>query len=305
MFPGQGAQYVGMARTLYEGSDVARDMIDRADRVLGVKLSEIMFDGPPEELKLTKNTQPAIFLHSAVLVKTLEPFPFEVSAACGHSLGEYTALFSAGSLSFEDALWLVRERGMLMYESGVKRGGTMAAVIGIDADELESICVESSEDDVVRPANFNCPGQLVISGDVVAVHRAMERAAVAGARRVIELDVSGAFHSPLMEDASTGLRERLERVEISDAVFPVITNWAAEPVSTGADIREALVSQLTHPVLWESSMKHLLAAGEDTFLELGPGRVLSGLLKRVDRSVNVRNADTAEDLLKLRTEIDK
>jgi [acyl-carrier-protein] S-malonyltransferase len=302
MFPGQGAQYIGMAKELYETSDVAREMIDRADEILGSRLSEIMFNGPAEELKLTKNTQPAIFLHSAVLVKILEPFPFEVSAACGHSLGEYTALFSAGSLSFEDALWLVRERGKLMYESGVKRPGTMAAVMGLDGDRIESVCIESSDTGVVRPANFNCPGQLVISGDVESVQKAMQRAEGEGARKVVQLDVSGAFHSPLMEDAAAGLGERLESVDVKDARFPIITNVTAKPVSAKEDIRKALIMQLTNPVCWEESMRELLEMGCRSFIELGPGRVLTGLLKRVDRSVEISNIDTADDLQKYKVE---
>ncbi len=303
IFPGQGAQYVGMAKSLYDNYDIAKEMIDLADDVLGTKLSDIMFNGPPEELKLTKNTQPAIFLHSAVIVKILEPFPEEVSAACGHSLGEYTALFSAGSLSFEDALLLVRERGMLMYESGVKRSGTMAAVVGLEAGELDRICRENSENGVVVPANFNCPGQLVISGDVDTVRKTMTDLETAGARKVIELDVSGAFHSPLMEDASSGLEERILRTPVKDARFPVISNATAKAVSREDEIREALIKQLTHPVRWEATMRLLLASGCDSFIELGPGRVLSGLLKRIDRSARITNADTDIDIIKLKAVI--
>jgi [acyl-carrier-protein] S-malonyltransferase len=301
MFPGQGAQYVGMAKSLCEAYDRARMLVERADRVLGTELSRIMFHGPPVELTLTKNTQPAIFLHSAVVLEVLEEFGFTVGAACGHSLGEYSALYAGGSLSFEDAIWLVRERGLLMYESGMKRAGTMAAVMGLDVPVIEQLCAESSGPGVVVPANFNCPGQIVISGDVEAVRRAMERARRAGAQRVVELDVSGAFHSPLMEDASEGLAERLSRVHIRDARFPVISNAGAEPVTAGEDIRAALIAQLTRPVRWEDSMRRLLSMGFVAFIELGPGRVLSGLLKRVDRSVKLLNVDTVEDLAKIRT----
>ncbi|MFQ6103827.1 MAG: ACP S-malonyltransferase [Candidatus Glassbacteria bacterium] len=303
MFPGQGAQYVGMAKSLYDNFDMARGMIDRADEVLETDLSRVMFQGPPDELKLTKNTQPAIFLHSAVIVKMLEPFPFEVGAACGHSLGEYTALYAAGSLSFEDSLWLVRERGMLMYESGKRRAGTMAAVMGLDAETVERICRESSDSGVVRPANFNCPGQIVVSGDVESVRSAMEKAQEAGAMRVIRLDVSGAFHSPLMEDASSGLEKRLASIEVQDAAFPIISNATALPVSSEADIKNALIMQLTSPVRWEESMRKLLEMGYSSFLELGPGRVLSGLLKRVDRYIEVTNVDKADDLHELKTKI--
>jgi [acyl-carrier-protein] S-malonyltransferase len=301
MFPGQGAQYVGMAKSLAEAHEATRALVERADAALGTDLSRIMFEGPPGELTLTKNTQPAIFLHSAMVLESLGQLPFSVGAACGHSLGEYSALYAAGSLSFEDALRLVRERGELMYESGVKRAGTMAAVMGLDAAALGDICAESSgPPGVVVPANFNCPGQIVISGDVEAVRKAMERAKSAGAQRVVGLEVSGAFHSPLMEDASRGLRERLDRISIGDASFPVISNATAMPVTAGHDIRQALVAQLTSPVRWEETMRRLLSMGFRSFLELGPGRVLSGLLKRLDRSVKLINVDTAEDLARLR-----
>lgn len=303
MFPGQGAQYVGMAKSLCENHDRAREMLARADSVLGTELSGIMFHGPLEALTLTKNTQPAIFIHSVLVLEAFGQFPFSVGAACGHSLGEYSALYAAGSLSFEDALRLVRERGLLMYESGTKRSGTMAAVMGLDAPAIESICARSSGPGVAVPANFNCPGQIVISGDVEAVRRAMEGAKSAGAQRVIELEVSGAFHSPLMEDASSGLAERLSRVEVKDARFPVVSNATAVPVTRAEDIRRALVAQLTSPVRWEESMRKLLSLGFTTFIELGPGRVLSGLIKRVDRSVKLFNVDSYEDLVKLRAEV--
>jgi [acyl-carrier-protein] S-malonyltransferase len=300
MFPGQGAQYVGMAKSLYANFDVAREMINRADEILGTPLSSIMFDGPQEELRLTKNTQPAIFLHSALLVKILEPYQSTVRAACGHSLGEYTALFAAGSLSFEDALWLVRERGVLMYRSGLEREGTMAAVMGLEGEALERLCEECADEGIVRPANFNCPGQIVISGDVKAVRKAMEISAAEGARKVVELDVSGAFHSPLMMDASSGLEERLRSVKVRDANFPVISNATALPVTRSDEIRDALIMQLTHPVRWEASMRKLLEMGCNAFVELGPGRVLSGLLKRLDRSLDITNADTAQDVFTMR-----
>lgn len=302
MFPGQGAQYVGMARSLFDGFEAVRNLVERAEKVIEAPLSEIMFDGPAEDLKLTKNTQPAIFLHSACVLEALGELPFEVGAACGHSLGEYTALYAADSLSFEDAMWLVRERGLLMYESGVRRSGTMAAVIGLDAPNIEEICRNSSGEGVVCAANFNSPGQVVISGDAEAVHRAMKMAEEAGARRVLGLDVSGAFHSPLMEDASEGLRERLTKAQVGDARFPVISNATAGPVQSSDEIRRALVMQLTHPVRWEESMRALLGMGYRSFIEVGPGRVLTGLLKRVDRSVEIRNIDTADDMETLRSE---
>ncbi len=302
MFPGQGAQYVGMARSLYDGFDAVRDLVKRAGEVIDAPLSKIMFEGPAEELKLTKNTQPAIFLHSACILAALGEPPFGVGAACGHSLGEYSALYAAGSISFEEALWLVRERGLLMYESGVKRAGSMAAVIGLDPVSIEEICRKSSGDRVVCAANFNSPGQVVISGDMEAVRIAMQKAEEAGARRVLGLDVSGAFHSPLMEDASAGLRERLSKVGIRDARFPVISNATAGPVQTAEEIHQALVLQLTHPVRWEESMHALLGMGHRSFVEMGPGRVLTGLLKRIDRSVETFSVDTAEDLENLRGE---
>lgn len=295
LFPGQGSQYVGMGKDLFEQSEEAAKLFQQADDILGVGLSQICFEGPEEELKQTKNTQPAIFLHSVILAHLFRGD--DVSMAAGHSLGEYSALVHAGALSFEDGLKLVRLRGELMQQAGVQQPGTMAAVIGLDPAAVEEICREASSAGVVQPANFNSPGQIVISGSVEGVRRAMELSKTRGAKLVKELQVSGAFHSPLMGSAGKGLKEGLEKTQVRDAKIPVYANVTAKPAVTSSEIRQLLFEQLTRPVRWEESVRNMVADGAGIFVEVGPGKVLQGLVKRIDGSVQVRGLEKAADVV--------
>lgn len=285
VMPGQGSQFVGMGRDLAVADARAMELFERADAVLEVPLSQICWEGPVEELTRTENAQPAILLHSFIVWSLL---PDEVRAAvtvgAGHSLGEFTSYVAAGSLSLDDGLRLVRRRGELMARSGDERAGTMAAVIGLDPEAVQAACASVSvEGCVVVPANYNAPGQIVISGDVAAVESAMTTATELGARKVIPLSVSGAFHSPLMESARSGLAEAIADVELADPTFPVVANASATEVRTAAEARARLVEQLTSPVRWVESVETIAASDPDLWIELGPGRVLSGLLKRIDR----------------------
>jgi len=262
---------------------------EEANEVLGFDLAKLSFEGPLEELTLTRNTQPAILVHSVAALRELEERGVEARAAAGHSLGEYSAYVAAGSLRFDDALRLVRTRGELMYRAGLDLPGTMAAVLGLDAPAVEAVCREVTEG-VVCPANLNAPGQVVISGEPKAVEAAMALAKEAGARRVVPLPVSGAFHSPLMEPAGRGLAEALAAVAISTARIPVLANATAEPVIEPEAIRDSLARQLLSPVRWEAIERSLLADPGPPFLEVGPGRVLTGLLRTLDRQASCRPA---------------
>jgi [acyl-carrier-protein] S-malonyltransferase len=295
LFPGQGSQYVGMGKDLCEADPRVRDIFRRADEVLGFGLSRICFEGPAEELTQTKNTQPAIFLHSVALSAVLSGTTGRAVAVAGHSLGEYSALVHAGSLGFEEGLKLVRLRGELMQRAGEEQPGTMAAVVGQDRAQVEEVCREAASAGVVQCANFNSPGQIVISGSVAGVRKAMEIAKSKGARLVKELTVSGAFHSPLMESARAGLENALKMAEIRDASIPVYANVTAGPEQIAGKIRTLLGAQLTSPVLWESTVTNMIARGVRRFVEIGPGKVLQGLVKRTDPSVEVAGIDTAAD----------
>jgi len=294
IFPGQGSQYVGMAKDLYASSPEARSVIERADRVLGISLSKICFEGPEDELRQTQNTQPAIFLHSMVVMAALRPSRPDMAA--GHSLGEYSALVAAGALDFEDALRLVRLRGELMQRAGQEQPGTMAAIVGLGLEATEAVCREASSAGVVQPANFNAPGQIVISGSVTGVRAAMELARRQGARMVKELVVSGAFHSPLMESARSGLKAALDTVAIRDAAIPVYANVTAEPVTKSHAIRSLLYQQLTSPVRWEQTVRNMVRDGASHFVELGPGKVLQGLVKRSAPAVNTTGIDKYNEI---------
>jgi [acyl-carrier-protein] S-malonyltransferase len=286
-----------MGRDLAEAFPAAREVFERADEALGVSLSKLMWEGPSDELTATHNAQPAILTHSVAVHTLVAERLGEVGMAAGHSLGEFSAHVAAGTLTFEDAVRSVRRRGELMHRSGEARPGTMAAVIGLEDDALESVCREASGDDgVCVPANFNSPGQIVISGDVPAVERVMELAKAAGAKRALPLNVSGAFHSPLMEVAESGLRKHLEGVDFSAPRFPVVSNVTAEPVSEADEARLLLVAQLTSPVRWAASMRTMRDRGVTTLFELGPGKVLSGLMRRIDRDAEVESLGTAEQL---------
>lgn len=297
LFPGQGSQEVGMGRDLADAFPAAREVFDRADEALGVPLSTLMWEGPEAELTATHNAQPAILTHSVAVHTLVADRLADVGMAAGHSLGEFSAHVVAGTLSFEAAVRAVRRRGELMHRSGEARPGTMAAVIGLDDDAVEDVCRAASGDDgVCVPANFNSPGQVVISGDVPAVERAMRGAKEAGAKRALPLNVSGAFHSPLMEVAETGLRDHLEGVTFSPPAFPVVSNVTAEPVTAPDVARQLLVAQLTSPVRWTASMRTMRGHGVTRFLELGPGRVLAGLMRRIDREAEVESVGSAEQL---------
>jgi [acyl-carrier-protein] S-malonyltransferase len=293
VFPGQGSQYVGMARDLFENHSPTRELMQHADEVIGVPLTKICFEGPEDELRQTKNTQPAIFLHSIAALRLLKD-PGAAMVA-GHSLGEYSALVAASALTFDDALRLVRLRGELMQRAGEEQRGTMAAVVGLDAGVVEQVCREASAAGVVQPANFNSPGQTVISGSVDGVRQAMALAKERGAKLVKELVVSGAFHSPLMASARDGLLQALQGVRIADARIPVYANVTAEPVRSAEDIRDLLHRQLTSPVRWEQSVRSMVRDGASRFTEVGPGKVLQGLVKRISPEVAAGGVDKWSD----------
>jgi len=297
LFPGQGSQFVGMGRDLAERFPETRAVFEEADDVLGLALSRIMWEGPEEELTATLNAQPAILTHSVAVYRIVASRLGDVAFAAGHSLGEFSAYVAAGALRFDDAVRTVRLRGELMYRSGEARPGTMAAILGLDDAAVEAVCRDAStETEVCVPANYNSPGQLVISGDVQAVERAVELAKAAGARRAVQLNVSGAFHSPLMAVAESGLAERLGEVALERPAFPVVSNVTAEPVDDAATARRLLIQQLTSPVRWTSCMRTILDAGVNRFFELGPGSVLSGLLKRIDRGAEAVTLGTADEI---------
>lgn len=294
VFPGQGSQYVGMGKDLHDQNPAARTMFEEADSILGFSLSKICFEGPEEELRQTRNTQPAIFLHSLVVARSMPSL--QPAMVAGHSLGEYSALVVAGAIQFADALKLVRLRGELMQHAGEVNKGTMAAVVGLEPDAIESVCAEAAQAGVVQPANFNSPGQIVISGSVDGVRKAMELAKARGAKLVKELVVSGAFHSPLMESAREGLKQALAKTTIATARIPVYANVTAEPVTKAEEIRDLLFRQVTSPVRWEQSVRSMVRDGGSHFYELGPGKVLQGLIKRTEPGVSIGGFDKHSDL---------
>jgi len=294
IFPGQGAQYVGMARDIYDNSQKARELVEKAEEVIKFEISDVMFNGPLEELKLTSITQPAIFLHGVMLLNEIGDYSIDASA--GHSLGEYTALVANKSLTYLDAFQLVRKRGEAMLSAGEKYPGTMAAVIGMKNEDLVEICNNASSVGIVQCANFNSPGQVVISGSVEGVKKAMELAKEKGAKLVKELVVSGAFHSQLMEPAIDQLREKLNQTEFNDPVCPVYANVTAEATSDCNEIKELLINQLTAPVKWEDTMKNMIRDGITEFVEIGPGKVLQGLAKRINRDIVIKGIEKFDDL---------
>lgn len=296
LFPGQGSQQAGMGKALAEHSAQARKIFEEADEVLGRPLSRLCFEGPEEELQRTENTQPALYVTSAAALAALRAEGFDGGAAAGHSLGEYTALYAAGALDFATGLRLVQARGRAMEEAGKKRAGTMAAVLGLDDAKVEEVCKEASGDDgVVVAANLNSPGQVVISGDETALDRALEQAKAAGAKRAMKLKVGGAFHSPLMEPAVELMKPELEAAEIAAPKLKFVANVSADFVSDPEAIRESLLRQITSCVRWSPSVERLRDAGFNRFIEVGSGKVLTGLLRRIDKSLKGATFATAED----------
>ena len=284
VFPGQGAQFPGMGKDLYENNAEAKALFDKADEVLGFSLSAIMFEGTSEELKETKVTQPAIFTLSVIMAKLLGE-DFKPTMVAGHSLGEFSALTAVGALDFESALKLVSARAMAMQKACEMKPSTMAAILGLTDEQVENIC--ESTPGVVVAANYNCPGQLVISGEIEAIEAACEAAKEAGARRALVLPVGGAFHSPMMEPARAELAAAIESTEFHTPLCPVVQNSVAEAISDPAQIKQNLIDQLTAPVKWTQSVQQMIASGVTDYVECGPGKTLQGLVKKIDRSTNV------------------
>jgi [acyl-carrier-protein] S-malonyltransferase len=282
IFPGQGAQFSGMGLDLYENSSEAQELFEKANKILGFRITDIMFEGTAEQLKETKVTQPAIFLHSVILAKTLGD-SFKPEMVAGHSLGEFSALVTSGAMTFEDGLKLVSQRALAMQKACEANPSTMAAVLGLENDVVEKICKET--EGVVVAANYNCPGPLVISGEIEAINTACEKLKEAGAKRALVLPVGGAFHSPMMEPAREELAKAIENTTISSPSCPIYQNVTAIAVTDATEIKKNLILQLTAPVRWTQSIQQMITDGGTLFTEVGPGKVLQGLMRKIDRSV--------------------
>jgi [acyl-carrier-protein] S-malonyltransferase len=287
VFPGQGAQFVGMGQDLYNSNDQLKTMFERANEILGFRITDLMFEGSPEDLKQTKVTQPAIFLHSVILAESLGT-EFKPEMVAGHSLGEFSALVANKTLNFEDGLSLVSKRALAMQKACEAEPSTMAAILGLEDDVVEKVCSEIEE--VVVPANYNSPGQIVISGSFKGIDIAIDKLSAAGAKRALKLPVGGAFHSPLMEPARQELAEAIENTKFSIPVCPVYQNVNAKPSNDPEEIKKNLVDQLTAPVRWTHTVKNMIADGASSFTELGPGSVLQGLIKKIDRTMTTSGA---------------
>jgi len=288
VFPGQGAQFVGMGKDLYENSAEAKELFEKANEILGFRITDIMFDGTPEELKQTKVTQPAIFLHS-VITAIVAGENFKPNMVAGHSLGEFSALVSAGALSFEDGLKLVYTRALAMQKACEIKPSTMAAILSLEDEVVENALKDI--DGIVVPANYNCPGQLVISGEIDSINKACEVLTELGARRALVLPVGGAFHSPLMEPAKEELKAAIEKAVISEPICPIYQNVTAKPEKNSTVIKENLINQLTAPVRWTQTMQNMIADGTEEVIECGPGKVLQGLFKKIDRKFPVSSIE--------------
>lgn len=296
LFPGQGSQIVGMGKDFYEQFTIAKNTYKIAEEILGFNLADISFQGPEQRLKQTQYTQPALYVHSYIIARLLEERGVKGDAAAGHSLGEFSALAYGDAFSFEEGLELVKGRAQLMQEAGDKNPGSMAAIIGLEAEEVMTICIDSQDEGVVQPANYNSPQQVVISGTKEGVAKAMELAQAKGARKVIELVVSGAFHSPLMISVVENFGNMLEKTRIQLGTIPVYANVTANPVTTSQEIRSLLHDQLTHPVRWVETIQNMVRDGVERFVEVGAGKVLSGLVKRINREVNIVQCGSVEAL---------
>ena len=292
IFPGQGAQFSGMGLDMYEKSHQAQELFEQANAVLGFPITDIMFEGSAEALKETKVTQPAIFLHSTILAKILGD-NFNPDMVAGHSLGEFSALVANGALTFEAALQLVSQRALAMQKACELQPSTMAAVLGLEDAIVEKICADT--DGIVVAANYNCPGQLVISGEIEAIHTACAKLTEAGARRALVLPVGGAFHSPLMEPAREELAAAIENTTFNEPNCPIYQNVTASAIKTAAEIKNNLISQLTSPVRWTQSIQQMVADGATEFTEVGPGKVLQGLMRKIDRNVAANGAELQEE----------
>ncbi|HHW02907.1 MAG TPA: ACP S-malonyltransferase [Thermoanaerobacterales bacterium] len=296
LFSGQGAQYVGMGKDLYENFSVARRIFEQADDSLNFKISNVCFEGPEDKLKETVNTQPAILTHSMVCFSILKEEGILPDVVAGLSLGEYSALVAAESLDFDQAVPLVQKRGKYMQEAVPLGSGTMAAILGLDRDAVMEICQQASETGKVEAANFNCPGQIVISGEVKAVEKAVELAKSRGAKKAMILAVSAPFHCSLLKPAGEKLARELDRVEIKDTKIPVVSNVNADFTHKASDIKKLLIKQVSSPVLWEDSIRKMIESGVDTFVELGPGKVLTGFVKKIDKNLVTLNVEDTESL---------
>lgn len=300
VFPGQGSQTVGMCKEFYDNHACARKVFEEADEALGFSIAKMCFEGPEDQLRLTMNTQPAILTCSIAALAVLRENGLDCQIAGGHSLGEYSALVAAGSISLADAVRSVRKRGQFMQEAVPVGEGAMAAVMGLEPDAIDAICrkVEAECGEAVQAVNFNCPGQVVIAGAAGAVAKAIDALKEAGARRAVSLPVSAPFHSTLMRPAAARLKEVLDEVEFHDANFPVVANVTAKPVTKAEEIRTLLVEQAASPVKWEMSMHYMLGEGFDTFVEVGPGKVLTGFTRKIDRTANALNVEDVPSLEK-------
>lgn len=288
VFPGQGAQFVGMGKDLYDAYGEAKDLFEKANKILGFRITDLMFAGTDEDLRQTKVTQPAIFLHSVILARILGE-NFKPDMVAGHSLGEFSALVASGALSFEDGLKLVSKRALAMQQACEIEPSTMAAIVGLEDEVVERV-VNSIKKEIVVAANYNCPGQLVISGSIEGINQAIEKLNEAGAKRAMKLNVGGAFHSPLMDPARQELAKAIDKTKFQRPVCPIYQNVTGQAVTNPEIIKENLISQLTSPVRWTQTMKNMIANGMTEYIEVGPGKVLQGLLKKVDRKIATSSA---------------
>lgn len=299
VFPGQASQYKGMGKELYQKYPLCRQVFEQADNALGFKISQLCFQGPEESLKLTENTQPAILTVSIAVWKLLQNYGYKPNYVAGHSLGEYSALVAAGAMSLADAVVIVRKRGQYMQEAAPLNKGKMAAIIGLSNKEVAEICQQAVQGEVLSAANYNSPVQTVISGTAAAIDRAVELAKERGARKAINLPVSAPFHCALMKPAQEKLAAELRKIEFNDLAFPLVTNVDAKVIAKGKEARESLIRQVTSPVRWVESINQLISEGASTFIEVGPGQVLSRLIKRINKAMEFFNVEDDNSLKKL------